>query len=218
MVEEPLIFPVDLHIERILNKPITSNCFVLHKQNGSECLIIDPGSDDNSILLGYLEKEKLSPTTIVLTHEHFDHIWGVIGLSKLFTFELICNQDCANSIVNPKKNLSFFHNQVGFAILNQVTTVEMLSHKFNWSGKQFYFIHTPGHSEGSISIRLDNMLFCGDLLIQGEKTITKLPGGSVLKFKDTFNKLKTECSPDTLIYSGHGESFLFENYYMYKEI
>lgn len=218
MVEELLIFRVDLQIHRILNTPVTSNCFVLHEPNSIECLIIDPGSDDNSSLLAYLSQHNLLPTAVMLTHEHFDHIWGVVGLSEHYTFEIICNQVCANAIVNPKKNLSLFHDQVGFSILNDVTTVEMLNHEFNWNGRKLKLIQTPGHSEGSISIQLDEMLFCGDLLIQDEKTVTKLPGGSLAKLKATFNKLKTEFSPETMIHSGHGESFPFNNYYIYNEL
>jgi len=218
MVVEPLISQVDLHIERIPNTPVMSNCFVLHEPNSKECLIIDPGSNDNLTLMAYLTQHELLPTTVILTHEHFDHIWGVVGLSDQYTFELICNQLCANAIVNPKKNLSLFHDQVGFAILNEVTTSEKLNHEFSWNGKEFRLIQTPGHSEGSISIQLDEMLFCGDLLIQGEKTVTKLPGGSLTKLKESFSELKAEFSPETLIHSGHGESFLFKDYFIYPHL
>jgi hydroxyacylglutathione hydrolase len=218
MVEEPLIFQVDMHIHRILNTPVTSNCFVLHESNSKECLIIDPGSNDNTILMSYLNEHGLFPAIVILTHEHFDHIWGVAELTDHFTFELICNQVCANTIVHAKRNLSLFHDQVGFTILNEVTTVEKLNYEFGWNRKKIKFIQTSGHSEGSISIQIDDMLFCGDLLIQGEKTVTKLPGGSLTKLKETYAKLKTELSPETLIHSGHGESFLFKNYFIYAEL
>ena len=218
MVEEPSISQVDLHIERIPNTPVTSNCFVLHEVHGNDCLLIDPGSDDNATLLDYLQKNQLCPSTVILTHEHFDHIWGVMGLSGTFQFRLVCNEVCATAIQNPKKNLSLFHDQVGFSILNEVTTAESLQHKLNWNGKILKLIQSPGHSEGSISIQLDDMLFGGDLMIQDEKTVTKLPGGSVTKLKETFSKLKADFSPETLIHSGHGESFSFGSYFIYHEL
>jgi glyoxylase-like metal-dependent hydrolase (beta-lactamase superfamily II) len=218
MVEEPLTFRVDLHIQRIPNTPVTSNCFVLHELNRRECLILDPGSDDNSTLMAYLTKYNLLPKTVILTHEHFDHIWGVHDLSNYFAFELICNEVCASAIGHPKKNLSFFHDLVGFSVLNEVTTVEKIDHRFSWNGKKFKFIQTPGHSEGSIGIQCDGILFCGDLLIQNEKTVTKLPGGSLTKLKKTLSELKSELSPETLIHSGHGKSFLFKDYYIYHEL
>ena len=181
-------------------------------------MIIDPGSKDNSALIAYLKKNELLPTIVILTHEHFDHVWGVIGLTKHYTFKLICNQICANAIVNPKKNLSIFHDNVGFSIINKVSTVEMLNHEFSWNGKHFKLLQTPGHSEGSISIQLEDVIFCGDLLIQNNKTITKLPGGSLMRLKETFENLKSNLNPETLIHSGHGESFLFKNYYIFSEL
>lgn len=218
MVEEPSISQVDLHIERIPNTPVTSNCFVLHEVDSNDCLLIDPGSDDNDALLDYLQKNQLCPSNVILTHEHFDHIWGVVGLSENFQFKLVCNEVCATAIRYPKKNLSLFHDQVGFSILKDVTTAESLQHELNWNEKKLKLIQTPGHSEGSISIQLDDMLFVGDLLIQNEKTVTKLPGGSVTKLKESFSKLKADFSTKTLINSGHGESFSFGNYFHYHKL
>ena len=218
MEVEQLIFRVDLHIKRILNTPIASNCFVLHLPNFKDCIIIDPGSKDNSALIAYLNKNELTPTIVILTHEHFDHIWGVISLSNYYKFKLICNKICANAIVDSKKNLSIFYDNVGFSILNKVSTVEMLNHELSWNGKHFKLLQTPGHSEGSICIQLEDVIFCGDLLIQNEKTVTKLPGGSLARLKETVENLKSNLSPETLIHSGHGDSFLFKNYYIFSEL
>jgi glyoxylase-like metal-dependent hydrolase (beta-lactamase superfamily II) len=218
MVAEQLIFLPDMLIQRIPNTPVDSNCFVLHELQSKECLIIDPGSEDNTELMSYLSQNELIPSTVILTHEHFDHIWGVVGLSNYFTIDLICNRACATAIASPKKNLSIFHNQVGFSISGQIKTTEELNHEFFWQGKFLRFIQTPGHSEGSMSIQLDEMLFCGDLMIQGKKTITKLPGGSIDKLKKTLSFLKSELSPGTIIHSGHGESFPLQKYFLYNQL
>lgn len=218
MVAEQLISLVNMIIQKIINTPISSNCFILHEFHSKVCLLIDPGSNDNTELMTYLNKYELIPSAVILTHEHFDHIWGVVGLSNEFKFDLICNQNCANAIPYPKKNLSLFYNHIGFSITSPIITVEELNYEFNWHGKLLRFIQTPGHSEGSISIQLDKILFCGDLLIQGEKTVTKLPGGSLAKLKETFSLLKSEFSPETFIHSGHGESFPLAKYYKYNQL
>jgi hydroxyacylglutathione hydrolase len=218
MAEEPLIFQGDLHVERILNEPVSSNCFIVLRSCEKDCLIIDPGSEDTTTIVSYLTQNDLVPSHVILTHEHFDHSWGVIGLSKYYSFSLLCSQVCANAIINPKKNLSIFYDQVGFTILNRVTTVEALGFQFDWNQCKLFFIKTPGHTESSISVKISNLLFCGDLLIQNEKTVTKLPGGSANKLSQTLKRLKAALPPDTLVYSGHGECFLFKDYFLYKEI
>lgn len=217
MEEEVLMLQAELIIQRILNNPITSNCFVIHDANKNECVVIDPGTYDNSELRKYLLQNKLSPSIIILTHEHFDHIWGVQELSFTYNFQLICNQVCAGAILNPKKNLSLFYNNVGFSIDIQVSTIESLNYKLDWFGHKFYFINTPGHSEGSIVIQLSNFLFCGDLMIQNEMTVTKLPGGSKSRLNNSLTMLKLLLSSDTILHSGHGDNFVFKNYFLYNK-
>jgi glyoxylase-like metal-dependent hydrolase (beta-lactamase superfamily II) len=207
-----------MHIEKISNTPVTSNCYVINCSNSDDCIIIDPGSNCNNILNNYLIDNSLRPYKVILTHEHFDHIWGVLDLSTRYSFELISNENCKQAISNPKKNLSIFYDQVGFSITREVKTIEELSYNFNWNNNNLFLFNTPGHSEGSICIQLNEILFCGDILIQNEKTVTKFPGGSSQKLTETLSKIKSDFSPETLILSGHGENFLFKNYYNYFNI
>ena len=39
-------------------------------------------------------------------------------------------------------------------------------------------MHTPGHSTGSVVLRVDDVLFCGDTLFAGSCGRCDLPGGS----------------------------------------
>ena len=207
-----------MRIKKIINTPVTSNCYVINYPNSEECIIIDPGSNCNTKLYSYLNDNSLLPYKVILTHEHFDHIWGVLDLSTRYSFELICNQNCMKAISNPKKNLSIFFDQAGFSILNEVITIEELSYNLNWNNNKIFFFNTPGHSEGSICIQLNEVLFCGDILIQNEKTVTKFPGGSSEKLTETLSKIKSDFSPETKILSGHGENFVLKDYYLYNQI
>jgi hydroxyacylglutathione hydrolase len=90
-------------IKKIKNDPISSNCYVIHNKVNQECLIIDPGTENNYTLNKYLNYKKIFPKYVILTHEHFDHIWGVIDLQKKYNFILICNKVCSNAISDPKK-------------------------------------------------------------------------------------------------------------------
>lgn len=204
-------------VKKIVNSPISSNCYVIHTINNSNCIVLDPGSIDNKLLLEYLKENNLSPNLVILTHEHFDHIWGIADLQNKYSFNLLCNQVCANAISNPKKNLSIFHDQIGFAINHDFETVESLNFQINWFENKIVFMNTPGHSDGSICIKINENIFCGDLMIQNKKTITKLPGGSKDKFNNSIRNLKKANNPDSIIYSGHGEIFYFKDYFLYAK-
>lgn len=72
-----------------------------------------------------------------------------------------------------------------FHILDENETIIIGDYVFN-------FFYTPGHSEGSMCIGLNNALFTGDTLIQNQNTITYLPGGCKLvceKSKRKFNDI-----------------------------
>ena len=53
------------------------NCSILSW--GDEAWIVDPGAEADRIA-ALLEKAKLKPEAIILTHGHFDHIGAVPGL------------------------------------------------------------------------------------------------------------------------------------------
>ena len=85
-----------LQVKQIINTPIDSNCFVIYdKEKGDNCIIVDPGSEDNSHLYELLKSEELNPQYIVLTHEHFDHCWGVNQLVEKYHLPIVCSQLCA---------------------------------------------------------------------------------------------------------------------------
>ena len=150
---------MSLKIERIINTPIPSNCFVIYTDNKHDgCIIVDPGSEDCKELLSFLNKINTDPQYIILTHEHFDHIWGVALLRKLYNVEVICSKYCSEAIKNKKKNLSVFYNQIEFEIISANRTIEELKFILRWNKLVFEFINTKGHSEGSICISIENSL------------------------------------------------------------
>jgi hydroxyacylglutathione hydrolase len=208
---------MELLIEIIKNKPIDSNCFVLYNNSSSDCIIIDPGTEDCSDLLFFLSQNKLVPEYILLTHEHFDHVWGVNKLLELFTCTVVCSEKCLEYIADKKKNLSVFHDQIGFEISTQ--NVRLVSNETLKLGNySIRFKGTLGHSLGSISFWVNEILFTGDVLIKDTKTVTKLPGGCKKQLKNTLSELNELFSQrNMVVYPGHGEMFGF-NEIDYREV
>jgi hydroxyacylglutathione hydrolase len=198
-------------VKRILNKPIDSNCFVVYSNKNETCLIIDPGTEDCTDLIEFIENNWLKPDYVLLTHEHFDHIWGVNRLKVIYDLKLICLRDCAVMIIDKKKNMSLFYNQIGFEICPADIFLEDIDYQLDWNGKKIEFIVTGGHTEASVCILIDNNLFTGDTIIRNTKTVIKLPGGSKNKLKDSYLLLnKKFLGKQIQIHSGHGESFWYD--------
>ena len=65
-------------------------------------------------------------------------------------------------------------------------------------------ISTPGHSEGSVTLRCGNALFCGDTLFAGSCGRTDFPGGSTRTILDSLRRL-SQIEENLDVYPGHME-------------
>ena len=100
-----------LSVHRLVNTPVTSNCHVLYdKDVSNDCVIIDPGSKSEKALFDFLKQEELIPKYIILTHEHFDHCWGVNALVAMYGVPVVCSQLCSEAIKYEKRNCSIFYD------------------------------------------------------------------------------------------------------------
>jgi hydroxyacylglutathione hydrolase len=196
--------------DRLINKPINSNCYVL--SSNFECIIIDPGYQNSNGLINYIIKNSLSIKYVLLTHEHFDHIYSVNSLREKFDFKIVCSKICSDNIGNNKKNLSVFYDQKGFEVDKADILIEDLNYNLQWANSDIIFFETKGHSKGSISIEINDLLFTGDVLIKDIKTVTKLPGGDKTEVIKTFNFFNSRYKQKKItICPGHGEIFLFDD-------
>jgi len=204
-----MITSCNIIIHQVFNSPVSSNCYVLHLPESRECLIIDPGTEDNKPLKEYLDHHQLAPTHIILTHHHFDHVWGVNDLIACYHPKVISSKACSERIVDTKLNLSAYYSEKDFILKPSDIHVEDIQHTFIWLGHVFFFISTKGHSESCISILVGNCLFTGDALIKDTKTVTKLPGGNKAALKVTFLKYQELLlkNKHLTVYPGHGEIF-----------
>lgn len=203
-----------LTIHQIINTPVPSNCFVLYdKAVGRECIVVDPGSENNSHIYQYLEKEQLIPDYIILTHEHFDHCWGVNALRVAYSeVRLACSRNCSEAIQSRKKNYSVFHQQPGFDIHPADIILDDVNWSLNWNGYQIRFEPALGHSVAGIMFFIDRYVFTGDTLIKNIKTVTKLKTASKDRLRESLLILENEKGKGLIICPGHGECFMLDNY------
>lgn len=201
-----------LEVRRFVNTPVSSNCFILFdKEVGKDCIIVDPGSREEEELFAFLTNESLSPLCIILTHEHFDHCWGVNQIVKRYPVPIVCSELCAEAIKSEKRNCSvFFDNSAAFTISEETTSIESIDRVLHFGNHLIRFYHTPGHTDAGISFVIGQYLFTGDTLIKDENTVTKLPTGSSEKLKASFGLYESMQNKGFIVCSGHGETFLLD--------
>ncbi len=116
---------------------------------------VDPG--DANVCIDFLEKNKLTLNSILITHHHVDHTGGINELVEY------CQQKQWLLTIYGPANENIPHCDVK---LNENETVVLDELNIN-----FQIIDLPGHTAGHIAYFANNdlkpILFCGDTLFSG---------------------------------------------------
>jgi glyoxylase-like metal-dependent hydrolase (beta-lactamase superfamily II) len=194
---------MQIFIRKFENRPVDSNCFLIFNEQ-KYGIIIDPGTQNHEELYDFIEKENITIDYCIITHGHFDHVYGVEDIISRYNPICILSNESLLYIQNSKKNLSIFYGkQFSYKIEKYITVTEKDS--ISWQGQKIEFYPTKGHSDSCISIKINKDIFVGDLMINGEKTVTKLPSGNKKMAEKSIHEI-LNLDDVTIIYGGHGES------------
>jgi len=89
--------------------------------------------------------------------------------------------------------------------------LEEIGYTLEWNSHKIDFISTPGHSNGSICILINNKLFSGDTIMQYKPFIPR-KRVSIDILRESINSILLSNNGATIIYPGHGEPFLLSDY------
>jgi glyoxylase-like metal-dependent hydrolase (beta-lactamase superfamily II) len=177
---------------------LNTNCYLLGDEAAKLLAVIDPG-DDAADICAAIEKTDYQLAMILLTHGHFDHVTAVPELLKQYPGipVYIDEKDYAGAIspnmfsngIGEIPNVHFYSD--GDTVALGELTVEVLS--------------TPGHTPGSVTLKVGDVLFTGDTLFAGSCGRTDFPGGSYADMLKSLKRL-AELPGDYAVYPGHEES------------
>lgn len=186
----------------INNTIMNSVTYVLYSEDVDYCVLIDCG--EYNTLVPILKKICKRVDTVLLTHGHSDHIYGLNGLLKLEPSLIIgTNKEGHEELSNSKKNLSFYH-EVPFVIKNYNSLVLQDGMVIHFEGLvDIEVMETPGHSPSCLTYKIDKNLFTGDAYIPGLKTFTSFPRGNKKLALESKNLLAEKESIGYKIYCGH---------------
>ncbi|HHX23053.1 MAG TPA: MBL fold metallo-hydrolase [Thermoanaerobacterales bacterium] len=186
--------------------PIETNCYIL--ADGNKAIIIDPGWDSDSILK-VIESEKLNVEYIFLTHGHADHIGALKEVKFATNAKIAIHEKDARMLVSSEDNLSIFF---GESITQPSADILLKGNEtFQLNNITLEIIHTPGHTPGGISIKVNDIVFTGDTLFAGSIGRTDFPGGSYNELIESIKEKLLPLGDDVIILPGHGEQSTIGN-------
>lgn len=201
-------------VERIDSGLLNSSMYVV-SENG-HAVVIDPCLDVDA-------SEKLIIDYLFITHEHYDHIFGVNAWKERTGAPLVCSKVCGERIKDSKKNqarhfdsfceIQSFSAQWDSNLFDLKFTCEAditfeKNTRIDWQGHSIRLIEIPGHSPGSIGIWIDDVFFSGDSLLEGKEIELRFPGGSRKQWEELGKKIIDAMPDGTMIFPGHFDRFI----------
>lgn len=183
------------------------NTYILFDES-KKAIIIDPGmmdEDEENLFIDFIEKNNLTPSCIINTHCHIDHILGVKFLVEKFNIPFHAHK---NEIVMIERSSSV---SLMYGIPFQGCP---LPHQFIDESSAFFlgdekleFLFVPGHSPGHLAIIIHSLktIIAGDVLFKGSVGRVDLPGCNPQDLVESIQKKMYQLPNEYSVLPGHGE-------------
>lgn len=168
---------------------IGTNCYLLEDEDTRSAAIIDPGGEARGIL-GQAKADGVQVKAILLTHSHYDHTGAVRELREALPGVPV--------YLHPADAA-----QLGTAVMPPIgeTLPYQEGDTVPVGNLTVQVLHTPGHTPGGVTLRVEDVLFTGDTLFQGSMGRTDL-GGSYTEIMASLKRLG-QLEGDLQVLPGH---------------
>lgn len=183
-------------IEQILVTHMAVFCYLVSAGKSCQGALIDPAGDFEKIF-ALVNKHNIKIKYIINTHCHWDHASGNDYVMEKTGAQLLVHE---YEISRPGKQTPFYDSKTPpagpVALLRDGDIIDL-------DGLELKVIHTPGHSEGSISLYTGGNLFTGDTLFTEGMGRTDFAGGSQREIMNSIRKKILAYPDNTVIWPGH---------------
>lgn len=156
-----------LKIDYIINSIFNSRTYILSEDGSDKVWLVDCG--DMEPILSLVGGKKVEG--VLLTHAHFDHIYGLpLLLEKFPDVAIYTNEWGKAALADDKLNMSRYHESPVKVDCANVRVVKEGDKIFG-----FDVYETPGHNPSCICFANSEVIFTGDAYIPGCKVVTNLP-------------------------------------------
>ena len=207
-------------------------------QKDENIYLLDCGSgieSSHNDLLNGLQQAGIQPsdlTHVLLTHAHIDHFGGLTKLKPLTNAKIGCHELDLQTVAHHEarlalisRRLASFLAETGLAeetrdqLLNIYRSTKVLYRSvlvdFTYEAVDmhigpFEMIHLPGHCPGHVAMRLDDVIFCGDMVVEGvtphfsPESIN--PYSGLDHYLDSLARLQRWSQAARLILNGHDDA------------
>ncbi|MBR1517020.1 MAG: MBL fold metallo-hydrolase [Bacteroidales bacterium] len=188
------------------------NCYVVYDEATRQCAVVDPAPEasyEDAMLNQFIDKEHLSPTLVLLTHAHIDHIAGLQQICERYHLPVTMHEGGAHLL----RQSELYGSVMGFAV-DAVALEQLPRHyiaddeRLSVGGLTIEARYVPGHCPGSLCYVLDSekSVLTGDTLFRFSVGRSDLPGGNHQLLIDKIRSRLLTLPDDYVVLPGHGIS------------
>lgn len=204
----------EIKIGRMVLGVCQTNCYFLYRDGGHECIVVDPADAGGSIYSALLKKD-FHVRGILLTHGHFDHIWGLDALRDaanaaaeadgLEPVKVYAGERERELLKSADLNVS---ERAGRACVTYADEYVKDGQEITIADMACRVIATPGHTAGGCCYYFEEagILVAGDTLFAESVGRTDFPTGSMGTLIHSIKDKLFVLPDDTRVYPGHGDS------------
>ncbi len=199
-----------LKIQGFTVNPIQENTYIVSDSTG-EAAIIDCGTlfpEEQKAIADYISEHRLRPTLLLLTHGHFDHVFGCAWAAETYGLTPYMHPADEPFFTHAARHAEhFLRSCPDFTVPSRFQpigtpdspqTLPLGTHTLR-------VLHTPGHTPGGVCFYEadEKVLFSGDAIFEESIGRTDLGG----KHEQLIHSIRTELLPlpdDVQILPGHG--------------
>jgi glyoxylase-like metal-dependent hydrolase (beta-lactamase superfamily II) len=194
-------------IERSMHPQFLSNSYLVAGGEGESALFVDAGGPMGP-LIDAAARQDLSPTHLLLTHHHYDHVCDAEEVRARWPELIVLTSGRERELLGEQAAAAGSEGGAEGATAH-VETIEA-GETLHVGGLEVRPLHTPGHTAGMLSFLVadggEAAVFTGDTLFKDSVGGVKAPGHTTyLDLRDSIMGTLMELPPATSIQPGHAD-------------
>jgi hydroxyacylglutathione hydrolase len=172
-------------VERSMHPEWLSNAYLVVDEPGGRGVLVDSGGPAEP-LLEAIERHGVTVEHLLLTHHHHDHV-------------------AENAVYAERLGVEILAHPMEADLLEDVNRTIEPGEKLAVGGLAIEAIHTPGHTAGMLSFRVDEEeVFTGDTLFKGSVGGVRAPGSTSFEdLRRSVMEVLMELPGETVVRPGH---------------
>ncbi len=190
-----------VRVEVTADRRFGTNSYLVEDDETHDAVVIDSNLEPE-LVIEVAKQRGANVKAILLTHTDIDHIAGLNELRAAFGPVPIAVHAAEKDVIADGRPLRREFGPIATRVDNVTTLVE--GEPYRAGSLEFEVLHTPGHSPGGVTLKIDGHLFTGDALFAGSIGRSDFANSDTAALLEGIKSRLLSQADDAIVYSGHG--------------